>query len=290
MANNLFLECMRQYTATLQVVEQVPPQNRYRFMDNDAFVALIESGKIGEANAVYIQEILFRAHMAARTTLYRNEKWMDSLSITVERKNYYGFAASLRGLIECAADSYDCLRHVPGTFLRHFRAYRDALKGKFTQGIMDCGALEDILIHYTHAKKQPKHSSAPPSHKAKSSQQYLEQLEDQSGSVVRNLYAELCEVTHPAERTISIFFAEDPADPTGMIIAKRPDLELIAGTLRRHEAAFTNIFQISFNSALITLYALNRFDDARIRTEGVEHLDLTYIPAFREYEEGMEKV
>ena len=282
----MFIPHMQAYSKLLAAINSSPHDYRYRFMDEAEFCALIPKD-IRAANAVYVQELLFRAHIAAITTLFRNEKWMLGIDSAFQHPNYYTFAAALRGLVESAADSHHCLIHVPGTLRDHCKPFYIALKGQFDAGVVCCHELEDILIHYSHGRKQPKASTAPASHFAKTSQEYLRSLDGSGCSVVRDLYAELCEITHPAERTVAIFVVRDSSASQDYVIAKDVDRELIADLLRRHASAFPNVFQMSFNAALLSLYALNRFDDPRFYTRGIEKIDMSNIPAFRELKSQM---
>ena len=258
----------------------------YEFLEIEEFTALFPKN-LATANRVYTQELLFRAHIAALTTLFRNEKWMRGIDASLAQKNYFAFAASLRALVECAADSHYSLIHVPGTLRDHFVYFRSALQGSFTQGVLLCEDLENILIHYSHGRKQARSSTAPDSHFAKTSQEYLRSLDGDSCTHVRNLYAELCEVTHPAERTVSIFVARESETSKEYRIVRDMDMTFISDLVTQHDQAFTNVFQMSFNASLLTLYVLNYFGDSRFYTKGIEHVNMSKVPAFVEIQKTM---
>jgi hypothetical protein len=257
---SLFNKNMATFSGVLSAINAYGHKYSYCFIDNSEFELLILKN-LREANRVYVQELLFRSHIAAITTLFRNEKWMQGVRSALEQNNYFSFSASLRGLVESAADSNYCLIHVPGTLRDHFSGFYSALKGTFDAGLIICEQLEDILIHYSHGKKQPKNSSAPSSHYAKSSQEYLHTLDDPNCTDVRDLYSELCEVTHPAERTVSMFLTPKSDGSQDYVINRDLDESLIKDLLKRHDRAFVNVFQMSFNAALLSLYALNHFRD-----------------------------
>lgn len=271
------------YERVLGVINAHPHEYRYEFIDNAKYASLLRKD-IRAGNTIYVQELLFRAHIAAITTLYRNEKWILGINSALQSPNYFAFCACLRGLVECAADSHSCLIYVPGTLADNYRNFFSALKGRITAGVVCCRYLEDILIHYSHGKKQAKGASVPPSHIARQSQEYLQSLEDAGSTTVRNLYTELCEVTHPAERTVAAFVWRETVDSENYVIRKGLDSEFIADLVNRYASAFPNVFQMSFNAALLTLYALNRFDDSRFYTQGVESIELNDIPAFGEFQ------
>lgn len=283
---SLFDKNMMSFGGVLNAINAYGHDYSYQFMDTDEFAELIPKN-LQEANKIYVQELLFRSHIAAITTLLRNEKWMQGLQSALKDNNYFMFAASLRGLVESAADSMYCLIQVPGTIRDHFIGFDSALKGKFNAGLIICEQLEEILIHYSHGKKQPKGSSAPDAHFAKSSQEYLRALDDPNCTDVRDLYSELCEVTHPAERTVSIFITRRSENSQDHVINRDLDEFFIKDLLERHNRAFINVFQMSFNAALLSLYALNNFQDKRFYTPGMADVNMSKVPAFRELEKSM---
>jgi len=136
----LFYKNMTAYTGILDAINAYGHKYTYRFIDNSEFVKLIPNN-LREANKIYVQELLFRSHIAAITTLFRNEKWMQGLRSAVECKNFFVFCASLRGLVESAADSKYSLIHVPGTLRDHFSPFYSALHGTFDSGLIICEPL-----------------------------------------------------------------------------------------------------------------------------------------------------
>ena len=127
------------YEKILAIINAHPHEYRYAFLDNAKFANLVR-GDICAANAIYVQELLFRAHIAAITSLYRSEKWILGIRSGLENLNYFAFCACLRGFIEAAADSHSCLIHVPGTLADNFRDFSSALKGQFSAGVGACCA------------------------------------------------------------------------------------------------------------------------------------------------------
>lgn len=276
-----FIDKMEAFARTVQIIHLDPHGRKYKFVDLDRYLEILE-GNVATGNAIYCLELLFRAHIAAITTILRNGKWIQGIDSALQRPNFLAFGASLRGLVESAADSVHCLKYVPMTLANHYRMFHTGLKGEVDYGIVDCEELENILIHYSHAKKQAKGAGVQQHYSAKTSQEYLKALEGFPLGAVRELYAELCEVTHPAERTVSIFFTRDAADSEEYTLRNDLDMELVVELCTRHDAAFTNVFQMPLNLALITLYVLNRFEDERLFTHGVEDIDLSKIEAFKE--------
>jgi hypothetical protein len=285
-----FFKNMKTFTDILDAINAFEHEYSYRFIDNSEYEELIHQKKVREANKVYVEELLYRCHIAAITTLFRNDKWVQGIVSALQHNNYFVFSSSLRGLVEAAADSHYCLVHVPGTLRDHFLPFSSALQGKFDAGLIVCEKLEDVLIHYSHGKKQPKTSGAPASHFAKPSQEYLRSLDDPNCIHVRDLYSELCEVTHPAGRSVAVFIARESLRSQDYRIRLDLGTTLIRDLLERHDRAFVNVFQMSFNAALLSLHMLNRFKDKRFHTPGMAEVDLSSVPAFHELEEAMKRV
>lgn len=285
-----FFKNIKAFTDILDAINAFEHEYVYRFIDNSEYQDLIHQKHVREANKVYVEELLYRCHLAAITTLLRNEKWMQGIASSVQHNNYFVFSSSLRGLVEAAADSHYCLVHVPGTLRDHFLPFSSALQGKFDAGLIVCEKLEDVLIHYSHGKKQPKTPGAPVSHFAKPSQEYLRSLDDPNCTHVRDLYSELCEVTHPAGRSVAMFIVRESISSQDYRIRRDLGGTLIKDLLKRHDRAFVNVFQMSFNAALLSLHMLNRFEDRRFYTPGVAQVDLSGVPAFRELEDAMKRI
>lgn len=272
---------MEGFAQTVQIIHRYPYAQKYTFIDNARYVETLKKD-VTAGNEIYCLELLFRAHIAAITTVLRNEKWIHGIDSALQESNFFAFSALLRGLVESAADSVSCLTYVPMTLAKNYRMLRAALRREVNHGIVCCEELEDILIHYSHARKQPKGAGIPQHYSAKTSQDYLRFLEGPPVGAVQNLYAELCEITHPTQRTVAIFITRDAADSEEYTLRNDLDSELVADLCARHDRAFSNVFEMSLNAALITLYVLNRFEDPRLFTRGIEDINLSKIDAFRE--------
>ena len=60
---------------------------------------------------IYWQEIIMRAHFCAISSMLRGMRWIDGILISYENQNYLTFCASMRGLLEAAADSLLTILH-----------------------------------------------------------------------------------------------------------------------------------------------------------------------------------
>lgn len=279
-----FVDNFQRFTELSDLIRRDLPVFTYRYMPEDEFRALFLSN-VGAGNRVYAQELLFRAHWAALASIFRNRRWMNGINSALEGKNFFSFCACLRGLLESAADSHEAMYPSMATLAENFAAFRSALAENFSEAVFSCEPLESILIHFTHARRVARSEVVPQAHRAKTVQDYLASFEQAGERTLRDLYAELCEVTHPAAITVHLFGEADASDSNAIRFVDPNDMRFIASLLQRHDASFVILFQKSFNAALLTLFVLNQFDDERFYTPGAAAVSFKNVPAFSEIQQ-----
>jgi hypothetical protein len=209
----------------------------------------------------YLLGILERSHLACITSLARADRWLQAVSVEIDNENVLGFAAALRGFLESSADSHDVMSILPGSIHKLFPYLylvfvdSDAVERTF----VSLPELEDRLIHYTYARKQKKGSTALPHHVNKSNSDYITKFEDFGVPGAKQLYSELCELTHPASPSVSCFFRESK---NSIKLDFAQDNEIVADILTRFESTIENLTQFSMNPALMGLSFLHRLFDA----------------------------
>lgn len=256
----------------------------YEFMPMEQFTGIKD---IPLVQQVYWTEILYRAHLAAITSILRHLKWIDAVVFSASFSNWFAFAASFRGLLESFADSTDALREVPEILTHNFRHISDAIEGKATKVVL-AEDFENRLIHYTHARKGAKGEKLAPELNAKQSQQYLTRLLGDTEQL-RDLpacYADLCQITHPAAHTVHFFF-DVSSDEQTVKINNEQDMVWIMAFCRKYQHMMYFLFQKSFNLALLTLKILNRLPILRLRIEAVEILDFSTVAAWQKLEKRL---
>lgn len=226
----------------------------YKYTSEDDFAKI---RNIPEMQLVYWGEIISRFHACSATTVVRLRKWYDAIEIAYKAPNYYGFCSSVRGLIEASADSFYTLGRTLYPIAQNFSHIRTALCGE-TLVPLFAQALEDDLIHYIFARKLSgnEKKSSPPSHSAKQVQEYLDCIKDEP---VRELYAELCQVSHPSTMSLQPFMLEHQTYGL-MFHTQNIDEELNKDLLRRHRPAIYTATLLALNTALCGLKLLNIFD------------------------------
>ena len=246
---------------------------RYRFMPEEQFRAL---STVGDITRIYWTEMLYRVHMAAATSVLRSQRWVEGTLSAFEADNHLAFGASLRGLIEAAADTNEALLRVPKTLAFDLHSVYTAVHGKMTDGFVSSPDLEEALIHYSHGRKLEKGSMGPKSHRAKTTREYLSRIDFADGAM-SNCYSELCELTHPASRSVQVFFKPyDSKDD--LVLEPQWDRAYTLGLCIRHDTALKHVLYLAFNAPVICLRLLNMFDVDAVRTPAADKIDTSRVP------------
>ena len=234
--------------------EESIPGVAYKFIKDEDFLKI---DNIPESQLVYWSEIIQRLHACSATTLLRLKKWIEAIQAAFEQKNYYGFCASLRGLIEACSDSFYTLGRVIYPISENFKQIRIATKGESSKTILS-ESIENHLIHYLLARKltRSEKGSFPDSHNAKQVREYLESLKDDNAI---ELYAELCQVSHPSTMSLIPFLIEH--DEYGLTLHKEQiDDTLNKNILDRHRETIYNCTMYALATSLCGLKMINHFD------------------------------
>jgi hypothetical protein len=235
---------------------------------------------------VYIIGILERSHLTCMTFLARSHRWLKACGAALESSNILGFAASLRGFLESAADGFDVIGYLPETLKDSFEhIYALLHEADQTDGpAIIMKELEDRLIHYAFATRPPKTGPSIPNHAAKSQADYIREFEKFGASGAGKLYADLCALTHPSSASVNCFLIE--GDHLVSFTAQHDDTS-IEVVLRRYEECIPNIFQYSVNPALVALAYLSRLNadwiaprNAEVNALGRAESQLKQVDAF----------
>jgi len=166
------------------------------------------------------------------------------------------FAATLRGLLEACADSHDILKFLPMALLDgREHLYRSLHSPESTKEILLMEDLEERLIHFGFARKQKKGSTAPKEHNAKANADYIREIEKFGVPNAINLYAELCELTHPASPSVDCFTEQSDQSYTLDFFRDSAEIESI---IERYRGTILNLVMYTLNPALICLHFISR--------------------------------
>ncbi|HWK68370.1 MAG TPA: hypothetical protein VNS34_25895 [Rhizobiaceae bacterium] len=205
---------------------------------------------------VYWTEILYRAHMASVASVFRATRWVNVAIREYEAGSLYGCASACRSLIESAGDITHSLGPVPHTLARIKDAVMAEISGKGGEVVILSADLEDSLTHFTHARKVAKTETAPESHKAKPSVQYIDQVNRMQIAGVKTFYAKLCEIVHPAADSVAVTFV--PHDGAWLVDPCNEKRVLEAMIAERRDT-LKGLLMASYNAPLLILRVLHAF-------------------------------
>lgn len=254
----------------LQGIDSIIPEfesAKYCFISPEEY-ASIAAKDLRESLRIYWSEILYRAHIAAATSIVRSRRWLEGLIREEEALNFLVCAASMRGLLEAAADGSMSLGPVPESLSQHFRIIEEILAKRYSKAFVST-ELEDALIHYLYARKVPKGKDVPNSHHALRTQEYLNTLEKGGVPRVGELYAFLCDATHPGATSVHYLleYKNESHESVGWLSSqKASDKRAVDWLVDEFGNAMSSILMFAFNPGLITLKVLNYFRLSEIRT------------------------
>lgn len=205
---------------------------------------------------VYLWGVLERCHLTSLTSLARTNRWLESSLAMLEQENLLGFSASLRGLLEATADTYDASDVMIGQLYRFFPYIylRVAKNDNRANGVI-LEHLENRLIHYSYAQRQSGNTNPLPEHANKTNASYIRAIEQGGALGAQNLYKRLCELTHPAAPSVSCFLRETPQE---IILDFSQDRRIIEEIVLEYQETIKNLVTLTVNSALLTLSILSR--------------------------------
>lgn len=244
---------------------------------------------------VYWIETLQYLHVGSAAGLMRHLRWVDGVLASMACPQYLPFAANVRGLLESAADIDYVLKQIPGILARNCAPIREAVWGeatlhlsvhvvdnlaKLAKNHVERGIMEHI-IHFTFAGRLGDRDEAPEYHSAQRTAKYLTALQGADSGHIFDLYADLCEITHPGKDSLAAFvsYASDH-----LALRRNSELGLISDLCEKHRAAMTTSIEVGINECLLCLKMLNRFPILELHTTFLEGIDLSYIPEWRKLE------
>lgn len=229
----------------------------YRFWDNDSLFAAHGRGTASDAdlNAIAVLEVLLSAHLAASTSIIRSARWFEATWREHEAGNLLGWAACCRSLLEAIGDTIDGLLGMGVTIAETMPTLMHGLTG-FDEGLLNLGELENKLIHFSHARKlgRDERGSVPDTHAARQTAHYIALLESAGGPA--RLYADLCQIGHPARGSLSWMYAKVEG---GFRIDPDRDAETIEALVGQHRDELRALPSLALNPGLLVLRALVRF-------------------------------
>ncbi|CAM2892871.1 hypothetical protein [Acinetobacter celticus] len=253
------------YSIFLEIENSVS-QISYKYISVDEFKKLTPI----EWHYKYWYENIQKFHICGLTSILRLKKWYEAVESAYKSQNYYGFCAALRGGIEACADSFYSLNGCVVTIAENFSLIKLALEkvpldiDKFSIS----QELEDSLIHYSYARKltNSEKVKCDNSHNAEQVRTYLNSLKNEK---IIELYAELCQVTHPSAYSLTPFFI-NISENEQCYHSLDIDKKLMDKILLNYVNPIINTIEVTLGPALCSLKIVNLlFDsiDNHLRTD-----------------------
>lgn len=260
--NMNFLERINIYKSTLKPLINSSEGITYQFLSmepNLNYAGEIKKDDFYLVLNIYTYGILERSHLASITSLARIIKWLESTQQHMSDSNLLGFSASLRGFLEASADSFDLMMYLPETIRKNLKLiFIQLSQPSLLDGyLISFEKIENLLIHYSHARKVGKKEPIPSSHINKTNADYINQIEKFGADKSYELYAKLCELTHPASPSVMCFI--DETEKT-MTLNFSKDQTLINEISNKYDGTLIKLMEYSINSSLITLSYLNKIN------------------------------
>lgn len=245
---------------------------KYFISSQDAF----ESLGIKDMNFVYWFEIIERCHYSSYTALKRQLSWIQGILNGFSNNNYLSFCANFRGFLLSSADILYSFQAISISLAENNEQIILSLNNQLDSVLMASTELENLLIHFTHARKVDKNEHNVPSiHQAKSDRNYLEVFKTEN---VSKCYEELCQITHPAKNTIDNFISYYENDKDIKLDFNK-DEKNINGFIKKYEDCFPEIFS-SFNVIFLLMKVINLLKVEDYHSESIEKYNLTNIPLY----------
>lgn len=257
------------YIMYSNVVNKIEHKN-YEYTDVAGYMNIyfkgLSNGDIRQSQKIYWQEILLRVHFAAVTSLIRAQKWLSGVILGRETKNLLVFCASLRGFLEATVDSYYSLESLPASLALNFKNINSALKGELNQSFVN-NELESKLIHFQFAKRGKKGSDAS-INIAHTNVEYIKSF-DLDNIGIKELYSELCELTHPAANSVNCFTEEIVVSEfhSYSVTSTETDNDVISEIISKYWDQINILLKMGISLYCICLKLLTLFDFKNVHSE-----------------------
>lgn len=144
--------------------------------------------------------------------------------------------------------------------------------------------LEDLPIHFTHARKVPKGEAAPASHNAEATIAYVRTLMTMGFPKEEVFYKALCERMHPAAAGLAHYYV--PSEH-GFRISFDQDRPAMEAFVSEYQASMHDILSIALNPALLTLRVCGTFGIGT-SPEALRSLDFSPIAVWSRTDAGLQ--
>jgi hypothetical protein len=267
---------VKNYYETINEIVKNLSGSKYFLMNNSDFTKIAEND-LSNGMKIYWSEMLYRAHMTSTISIIRNYRWFSGILQASDNQNIMSFAACFRGFLESSADSFDSLFHIARNLAELQTTIKLALKQELNINIVS-PELEDLLIHFSHARKVEKNEKTPLSHHAKTTKQCLVNLIGTENGPIMDLYKLLCEITHPAAISVLTFLHTE--DGQEIETCFNNDYKVIEYICTTYKEQVLQLFYQGTTPPILILKVLNNLENKEVFTPFIKRVNLEGIPAW----------
>lgn len=263
-------ETLEQYYAIYSDVIEKIEHKRYQYTDLEGYLRIYIDGlnkcDIRESQKIYWQEMLQRTHFASVISLIRSKKWLEGTVLGLETKNLLLFASSFRGFLEATVDSYYSLESLPTLMALNFKIINSVVRGELNKCISH-EEIENKLIHFQFAKKGKK-GKTPEIKIALSNADYIKSF-DLENLGIKELYSDLCELTHPAAKSVNCFTKEIKVSEnySYSVTSTETDDIVISKLINKYSNQIEHLLKTGLSLYCICLKILTLFDYEDVYSE-----------------------
>src|SRR5690606_5400022 len=142
------------------------------------------------------------------------------------------------------------LAAVPHTLASIKDQVKAEIDGRSSGPLLISAELEDSLIHFTHARKLKKADEVPDSHRALQSFKYIDYVDRMKIVGVKELYAKLCEIVHPAAESVAVTFATKDG---AWIVDPLNEHIVLQDMLAANRSTLSGVVMASYNAPIMIL-------------------------------------
>lgn len=273
----------------LLIKEGLDRNIEYRIVEPNTFEVIIKTDPF-LGNYIYWYEMVQRAHMISMSGLNRSLALGEAILNAYKSNNILNFANNLRSFIESAGDLCDALLITSSTFADNFSNLDSILnhRGKFNCYMDGHAEFESKLIHYTEGKKLSKEEkqALPDYYNAKPTYEYVSLLDGgNADKPISKLYAELCQLSHPASNSVEYFMKLDVEEKTRSYVYsfRNDQAEQLDLLITKFDKQIVAVLEMGFNPCLICLKTINKFKLEELFLDTVEQINFD-LPVWLEIE------
>lgn len=222
--------------------------------------------------------VLENIRLSAMISLLRNFRWLQGINSATVSGNYLVFCGAFRGFLLAAADTWFSMKDFSYSLANSAEVFYKQLTKNSGIQVALFEEWEKTFQHFLLAKKEntSRHLIA------KSDASYIRKLgEGRNDNLIYECYSELCEITHPASSSLSLFYLFD--ENKGTEIKTDNDANYINSFCEKYKDIIPVILSRGINPSLLALGSVNLMASrTSIVCPGIEKIRLSAIKGWEQ--------